>query len=147
MIKVNRYPMKREHIILIGFGVIAWVFWHSRSRDVRPSIRWRDDTPRLIVAESTSMSAEFSIDAAAVIYWRIFPENTSAPRFYEFTNTNVEGVAAYGGGFLPAAGTYTNIVQGLQPDTSYVLYTAAHPLLMGSAGQVKKLVFSTKPAP
>lgn len=139
--------MKREVIILISFGIIAWIFWHPRSRDVRPSIRWQFDTPRLISAESTTMSAEFSIDAAAVIYWRIFPANTLAPRFYDFTNTNVEGVVAYGGGFLPAAGTYTNFAQGLQPNTSYVLYTSAHPLLMGSAGKVKKLVFSTTPSP
>ena len=139
--------MKRETLILISFGVIAWIFWHSRSRDVRPSIRWLSNTPRLISAGNTTMSAEFSIDGAAIIYWRIVSSNTPAPRFYEFTNTNVEGVIAYGGGFLPAAGTYTNIAQGLQPNTAYVLYTSAHPLLIGSAGKVKKLVFSTTPAP
>ncbi|MGL5255289.1 MAG: hypothetical protein ACRC9L_09905 [Brevinema sp.] len=138
--------MKRETIILIIFGVLAWVLWHPQSRDVRPSIGWREQ-PTLIAVDQTSMSAEFSIDDAGIIYWRIFPQNSAAPRFYDFTNTNTEGTVAYGGGFLPAPGTYTNIVQGLKPNTSYVLYTSAHPLLIGSGGVVKKLEFSTTALP
>lgn len=116
--------------------------WALRQNRIYRLPQWLNGTPRLVNASAKGMSAVFTLSESGVVYWRIYPSGSPAPRFADFTNTNIDA-ASYGGGILQAGGSYTNNASRLQPDTDYVLYSVCIPRAGAFSGLVKSLPFRT----
>lgn len=134
--------MRKKIGIFFLSTLVVLSAWALRQNRIYKPPQWLNGTPRLINASAKSMSAVFTLSESGVVYWRIYPMDSPAPRFADFTNTNIDA-AAYGGGILQAGGSYTNHASGLQPDTGYILYSVCVPRAGAFGGLVKSLPFRT----
>lgn len=136
--------MKKTFILFIFLGFFVLSSWLLKQNNDYKKALWLDETPKILEISPNSFSAVFMLDSPATIYWRILSKETKAPSYEDFTNTNLEGVIAYGGSFSQSREVYTNKAAGLAPETDYILYAVAVPRIGFGQGCVKKIAFQTK---
>lgn len=105
---------------------------------------WLDNSPEIIMINSTSAQIGFEVTEPAAIYWRIYTNDI--PKIPEdLTNTStINEALAFGGNITTGNNTiYTNKIDNLTPNTQYFLYTIAVSYIGFFPKKIKKISFHT----
>ena len=105
---------------------------------------WLDNSPEIIMINSSNAQFSFAVTEPAAIYWRIYNNDLLiAPE--DLTNTNtINEALAFGGNITTGNNTiYTNKIDNLSPNTQYFLYAIAVSYIGFFPKKIKKISFQT----
>ncbi len=137
--------MKLKFTLYVFFAYILISYLIKNHETINyKNTEWLDNSPAIIMINSTNAQFSFTVTEPAAIYWRIYTNDL--PKIPEdLTNTNTINEAfAFGGNITTGKKTsYTNKIDNLTPNTEYFLYTIAVSYIGFFPKKIKKISFQT----